>query len=126
MKETSDVSRSVNRYYVYILQSYTDNGLYIGYTENLKTRLTQHKSGKVRSTHLRVPFQLIHYEYFINQKDAKAREIFLKSGFGRSQLKEFLKNTFYARPVASQKVGSNIPECNRRTKKRRVIRGCHV
>lgn len=90
MNETSDVSR----YYVYILQSIRTQSLYIGYTTNLKNRLTQHAKGQVPSTKLKKPFKLIHYEYFINGKDAKAREEFLKSGYGRKQLKEFLKNTF--------------------------------
>lgn len=91
MHETSDVS--ISRYYVYILLSLTDEGLYIGFTNDLKRRLTQHASGQVKSTKIRIPFKLIHYEYFINEKDAKAREEFLKSGYGRKQLKEFLKNT---------------------------------
>lgn len=94
MQETSNVSSS--KYYVYILKSYQDDGLYIGFTNDLKRRLIQHASGQVKSTHLRVPFKLIHYEYFINEKDAKAREEFLKSGYGRKQLKEILKNTFIA------------------------------
>lgn len=62
-------------------------------SDDLKNRLVQHASGKVTSTKLRIPFKLIHYEYFVNSKDAKAREEFLKSGYGRKQLKEFLKNT---------------------------------
>lgn len=45
------------------------------------------------STRKRRPLLLIHYEYFINQADAKAREEFLKSGFGRDQMKQALKRT---------------------------------
>lgn len=82
------------KYYVYILLSLVDNGLYIGFSTDLKRRLVEHAKGQVRSTKLRIPFKLIHYEYFINSKDAKAREKFLKSGFGRTQLKQILKNTF--------------------------------
>jgi putative endonuclease len=67
--------------------------LYIGYTTNLKQRLTAHASGLVKSTKHRRYLKLIHYEYFINQKDAKAREIFLKSGAGHEQIRHFLKNT---------------------------------
>jgi putative endonuclease len=89
MNETSNVSR----YYVYILYSYKDSKLYIGFTNNLKRRLTEHSNGKVESTKNRTPLKLIHYEYFINRKDAEARERFLKSGYGRKQFKEFLKNT---------------------------------
>jgi putative endonuclease len=90
MSETSDVSK----FYTYILYSYKDAGLYIGYTTNLKNRLILHASGKVTATKLRRPLKLIHYEYFVNQRDAKAREEYLKSGHGRTQLKSILKNTF--------------------------------
>lgn len=91
--ETSDVSCPTNRYYVYILLSLKDSGLYIGYSTNLKQRLGKHAKANVTSTKLRKPFKLIHYEYFINQSDAKARERFLKSGYGRKQMKQFLKET---------------------------------
>jgi len=82
------------KFYVYLLFSYKDKKLYIGYTNNLKKRLLEHANGKVQSTKLRLPVKLIHYEYFINDADAKAREKFLKSGYGRKQFKEILKNTF--------------------------------
>ncbi len=81
------------RYYVYVLLSSKDKKFYTGFTTDLKNRLTEHANGKVKSTKNRRPFKLIHYEYFINQADAKAREVFLKSGFGRNQLKESLKRT---------------------------------
>lgn len=55
----------------------------------------KHAKRLVFSTRLRTPFKLIHYEYFIDKDDAKAREKFLKSGFGRKQLKLALKKTLY-------------------------------
>lgn len=91
MIETSDVSPQ--RYYVYILFSLHDKGFYIGFTTNLKIRLIKHAKGEVSATKLRRPLKLIHYEYFINKEDAMAREEFLKSGFGRKQMKEALKRT---------------------------------
>ncbi|MBI2515173.1 GIY-YIG nuclease family protein [Candidatus Wolfebacteria bacterium] len=81
-------------FYVYILFSQKDEGLYIGYTENLKIRLGEHFKGRVTATRNRKPLILIHYEAFTNKKDAKAREVFLKSGFGRSQMKKALQNRF--------------------------------
>ena len=93
MTETSDVSSLSERYYVYILLFYKDKGFYIGFTTELKNRLTFHAAGKVFATKDRIPFKLIHYEYFINKADAKAREEFLKSGYGREQLKQILKRT---------------------------------
>ena len=90
MKETSDVS---NKYYTYILYSLKDGGYYIGFTSNLKLRLKEHAKRSVKSTKFRTPFKLIHYEYFIDENDAKAREEFLKSGFGREQIRKMLKRT---------------------------------
>jgi phosphoglycerate dehydrogenase-like enzyme len=91
MRETSDVSKS--KFYVYLLISIKDFGFYIGFTSDLRNRLIAHGKGEVKSTKLRRPFKLIHYEYFINEADAKARERFLKSGFGRKQLKASLRRT---------------------------------
>lgn len=94
MSETSDVSSRHTRFYVYILYSLKDKGLYIGFTNNLKNRLVLHTKGQVIATKSRLPVKLIHYEYFINRDDAEAREKFLKSGYGRRQFKEILKSTF--------------------------------
>ncbi len=79
--------------YIYILLSLKDKKFYTGFTKDLKDRLSEHAQGEVKSTKNRRPLKLIHYEYFINEGDAKAREVFLKSGFGRKQLKQSLKNT---------------------------------
>ena len=85
---------SMKHYYVYVLRSTKDKRLYIGFTNDLKSRLKKHASGRVLSTKGRRYLKLIHYEYFINEKDAKAREVYLKSGAGHDQLRQFLKNTF--------------------------------
>lgn len=81
------------RFYVYILLSRKDNKFYVGYSEDLEKRIKEHFERKVTSTKYRLPLILIHYEYFINKADAKAREVFLKSGFGRRQLRLSLKRT---------------------------------
>jgi len=79
-------------YFVYILFSHKDKKIYIGYSTDLKKRIKRHISGKVPATKKRRPLELIHYEVFKNKKDAKAREIYLKSGNGRKQLKQSIKN----------------------------------
>lgn len=81
-------------YYVYILHSTKDSGLYIGYTTDLKRRLPEHKNGTSKSTKYRIPVQLIHYEAFREIADAKAREKYLKSGYGREQLRNQLKHLY--------------------------------
>lgn len=84
---------SLEKYYVYILFSLKDKKFYVGFTADLKNRFSQHHRGEVTSTKYRRPLLLIHYEYFISKDDAKAREVFLKSGFGRDQLRKSLKRT---------------------------------
>jgi len=90
MNKTSDV---LSKFYVYTLLSLKDQQFYTGFTTDLKVRLVQHAKGQVKSTRIRRPFKLIHHEYFANEGDAKSRERFLKSGFGRRQLKEALNRT---------------------------------
>ncbi len=90
MNKTSDV---LSGYFVYVLFSIKDSKFYVGFTHNLEQRLKGHSSGNIDSTRTRRPLKLIHYECFINEDDAKAREVFLKSGFGRTQLKLSLKRT---------------------------------
>ena len=79
-------------FYVYVLFSLKDRKLYIGFTEDLKTRFREHKIGGVRATRKRLPLILIHYETFRHKDDAMNREKFLKSGFGRNELKKALKS----------------------------------
>ena len=83
----------MERYYIYTLLSLGDGKFYMGYTTNLKKRLQEHARGEVKSTKDRRPLKLIHYEYFINKEDAMAREVFLKSGYGRNNLKKALQKT---------------------------------
>lgn len=79
-------------YFVYVLQSEVNQSLYIGYTENVFKRLAEHNGGKSKFTSSFIPYKLIFYEAFANQKDAKARETYLKSGWGFRSIKKMLKN----------------------------------
>jgi len=81
------------KYCVYTLFSLKDKKLYTGFTADLKDRLSRHKRREAQSTMNRRPLKLIHCEYFINEKDAKVREVFLKSGFVRNNLKKSLQKT---------------------------------
>lgn len=81
-------------FFVYILKSFKDNNLYIGYTNNLKKRIEEHNSGKSQSTNYRKPFKLIYYEAYISDEDAKHREHNLKlRARALAQLKKRLINT---------------------------------
>ena len=80
-------------YYVYVLQSNKDKSLYVGYTINLKSRLDRHNDREVLSTKHKSPWKVLFYEAFANKTDAKKREVYLKSGWGRKSLNKLLANT---------------------------------
>jgi len=77
-------------YYTYILQSLKNNSLYIGYTSDLKKRFREHNLGESKATKPFIPYKLIFYEAFLNKVDAKNREIYFKSGYGRKTIKTML------------------------------------
>ena len=61
-------------YYVYVLKSKKDHNFYIGSTNDLKRRLGEHNSGLVFSTKSRKPLELIYYEAYNTENDARKRE----------------------------------------------------
>jgi len=79
-------------YYVYVLKSEKDNNNYVGYTKDLKERLTEHNDGKVNSTKYRTPLKLIYFEGCLNQQDATKREKYLKTAWGKRYIKSRLVN----------------------------------
>lgn len=79
-------------YFTYVLRSLKDKKLYIGYTNDIDRRISEHMMGKVTATKNRLPLQLIYYEAYFNKKDAKGREKFLKGGSGHKYLKKQMVN----------------------------------
>ncbi|PIP24141.1 MAG: excinuclease ABC subunit C [Candidatus Nealsonbacteria bacterium CG23_combo_of_CG06-09_8_20_14_all_37_18] len=72
-------------FYVYLIKN-SKNNTYIGYTNDLRRRIKEHKSKNP---------ELIYYEAYKNEKDAKEREKKLKQrGQTVRRLKERLKNSF--------------------------------
>lgn len=71
-------------YYVYILESSKSNILYYGYTEDLKKRMNEHKTGQSTFTKGHLPWRLVWYSAFIDKQKAKDFELYLKSGSGKA------------------------------------------
>ena len=79
--------------FTYILFSRKKNKFYIGATKgSIENRLKEHNRGKTRSTKSGCPWILIHKEIFNTYTEARKRENFLKSGVGRSWIKEHFGN----------------------------------
>ncbi|NQT29976.1 MAG: GIY-YIG nuclease family protein [Candidatus Saganbacteria bacterium] len=67
------------KYLVYILRSQKDGKLYVGQTANLEDRIKRHNEGRVMSTKMRRPLELMHYEEFEDRGSAIKRESYFKS-----------------------------------------------
>jgi putative endonuclease len=83
-------------YCVTVLRSKRDRKLYIGYSSNLKQRLSDHFNGKVDSTAPRRPLELIYCEYHSSKQDALRREGYFKTTAGKRAVKMMLREALNA------------------------------
>jgi predicted GIY-YIG superfamily endonuclease len=65
-------------YVLPFLKSLTGQKLYIGSTNDLRRRLSEHNIRNVESTEFRKPIELRYYEAFFNENDVRKREFSLK------------------------------------------------
>ena len=78
--------------YVYLLHSISNPGKrYVGITENLQQRITEHNSGKCPHTSQIGPWELCVAVQFADVRKANAFERYLKDGSGRA----FAKRHFW-------------------------------
>lgn len=74
-------------FYLYFLKRPKTQYIYIGFTENLRRRIKEHKKDKPN-------YKLIYYEAYLSKKDAGERERKLKEyGSTLGHLKKRLSNT---------------------------------
>lgn len=81
-------------YYVYLLHSLKNGSSYIGYSSDLKSRIQSHNNGKNQATKPFRSYKLVFYEAFLNERDAKSREEYLKGGYGRNSIKKIFFKQF--------------------------------
>mgnify|MGYP001603663393 CR=1 FL=1 len=72
-------------YYVYVLKNRAKDEIYIGYTYDLERRIREHKNKNP---------ELVYYEAYKSEKDARMREMKLKQhGQTKRRLKERIHNS---------------------------------
>ena len=64
-------------YYIYLLRS-VEGKLYVGYTQNLRRRISEHQAGKVYTSKRMGKTHLIYYEAYLDKQSAREREKKLK------------------------------------------------
>ena len=80
-------------YYFYILRSLKNKKLYLGQTSDLKKRLLSHNNGENKATKPNIPYELIFYSAFKNEKDAINCEQYFKTSAGWKRLRKMLENS---------------------------------
>ena len=75
-------------YYVYAISSINANYIYVGLTDNVERRVTQHNAGFEKTTKPYGPFEIILVEEFANRPAARDREKYLKTTTGKRLLRK--------------------------------------
>jgi putative endonuclease len=83
----------MEEWFVYALRSLKDNNLYIGISRDPKKRVESHNKGKTESTKNRRPFVLIYKECCNSLEEAREKEKYYKSGFGREVIKNLIPDS---------------------------------
>jgi putative endonuclease len=86
-KAASREKPRINMYYVYVLEN-NSGRMYIGSSADPDSRLISHNAGRVRSTKGGRPWRRILLEEYEDKSFALKRERYLKSGWGRKELKK--------------------------------------
>ena len=78
-------------YYVYILQSKKNGRYYIGSTNNIDRRLSEHNSGQTKSLRYIKPLALVYAVKFNTRTEACREEQRIKQQKSRKYIKELIK-----------------------------------
>jgi len=80
-------------WYVYFLKSLSKyNWIYVGSTNNLDRRFSEHNSKKVNSTKHFVPLSIIYTEEYSTEIEARQKEKYYKRWDGRIMKKHIVNN----------------------------------
>ena len=74
-------------YFVYAISSLKRNYIYVGLTNNIERRLSEHNTGKNKTTKPYSPFVIIYFEECSSRIEARIKEKYFKSGIGKEKLR---------------------------------------
>ncbi|MEM6543017.1 MAG: GIY-YIG nuclease family protein [Bacteroidota bacterium] len=78
-------------FFVYALWSEKYNKIYVGFSKNPDQRLREHNSGKSSFTKRYAPWSRFYLEKAETSVEARKKEKYYKSGWGRKRLKSILE-----------------------------------
>jgi len=74
---------------IYLLVDENSQTTYVGYSDDIKRRIKEHKRGIVKTTRNFGKFRCFSLEKINNVTEARKREKYWKSAAGRKKLKEY-------------------------------------
>jgi len=77
-------------YTMYILYSKSLDRYYVGYTNDLERRLSEHNRKKGKYTDTGIPWELVYTEVFDSREMAHSRETYIKSKKSRRYIVELI------------------------------------
>ena len=77
---------------VYILYSESIDSYYIGYTNSIDRRLSEHNRKKGKFTDNGIPWKLVYIEKFDTKTEARLRERYIKAKKSRVYLIDLIKS----------------------------------
>jgi putative endonuclease len=86
------MEKSVERFYVYVLQSMKDFSFYIGQCDDLDFRISKHNDGQSRYSASRRPWRLKYFETHPSRSAALVREKQLKKMKSRIVLEKLIND----------------------------------
>lgn len=69
--------------FVYAISSLAKNFIYVGQTDHMIRRFHEHNNGLEKTTRPYLPFEIIYSKEFLNRKEARIQEKYLKTGKGK-------------------------------------------
>ncbi len=87
-------------HYIYILKSLDYEKTYVGITNDLKRRLSEHNSGNSIYTGKFKPWKIVYAEEYSTIQEARRKEKYFKTSAGRKKLKKILMDIIA--PVAQK------------------------
>ncbi len=78
------------KYITYILKSQIAPKTYVGHTDSMDRRLSEHNNGKSIFTRRYKPWSILYTEEFTHENESIKKEEYFKSGAGRRWIKKTL------------------------------------
>jgi putative endonuclease len=84
-------------FFVYILKSQSGNGYYIGYTQNISKRFSEHNCGFASYTNKKGPWEIVYLEMFNSRSKALKREKQIKAFKGGNSFSNLINKKHRSR-----------------------------